>query len=417
MPRTRLDSWKSIADYLQRSTRTVQRWHSNHGLPVHHFRGPRGAAFAYPDEIDAWLSDFSMRVGDEHVGPDRAVDAGKRSFELTAIANELWEIRSEKNVQSISALYREAIDEDPGNAAAYAGLANAMIFVGFNGMVDPSMAYPRAAEALHRMGRIGPESSQRKCGTAWLDLVWRRKWTKARSVFDEILRDGPRTSFALSGRALLYVVEGRLVEAWQTACEAWNLNTLAGPLSALLCWVSYLAGDYEKSLQQASALQLSGGYGATHAAIEALALLQSGSIVPHLERLQGLTFDYPHDRALEGALGYFYGVSQQTEKALKTLDSLAGWKDRENMNSAYGAALVLMGLGRLQEAIQALEASYSAGSQWSLGFRSDPILKPLHIERNFRVLQRKIGLGLEEDAGNASQRLEATVSSTAASHQ
>ena len=415
MPRTRLDSWKSIADYLQRSTRTVQRWHAKHGLPVHHFRGPKGSAFAYPEEIDAWLSGFTRRIGSEHSNPDRAVDAGKRSFGLTAVANELWEIRSENNIESISAMYREAIDEDPGNAAAYAGFANAMIFVGFHGMVEGSMAFPRAAEALRRMSRIGSESGQRKCSAAWLDLIWRRKWAKARAAFNEVLDEGPRTSFALSGRALLYVAEGNLADAWQTALEAWNLNTLARPLSALLCWISYLAGDYDKSLQQASALRLSGGYGATHAAIEALALLQSGSIEPNLDRLQNLTFDYPHDRTLEGALGYFYGVSHQTERALETLDSLGVRKDGQNMNCAYAAALVLIGLGRLQEAIQALEASYSAGSQWSLGFRSDPILKPLHAERHFRVLQRKIGLWPERKEENPSQGVDATVSSLAAS--
>jgi hypothetical protein len=32
MPKVRLDSWKSIADYLERSPRTVQRWHACHAL-------------------------------------------------------------------------------------------------------------------------------------------------------------------------------------------------------------------------------------------------------------------------------------------------------------------------------------------------------------------------------------------------
>ncbi|HEU5415403.1 MAG TPA: hypothetical protein VFW31_16670 [Candidatus Angelobacter sp.] len=52
----RLDSWKEIAAYLNRDVRTVIRWERK-GLPVHRVPGgKRQAVFAYPDEIDAWLS-------------------------------------------------------------------------------------------------------------------------------------------------------------------------------------------------------------------------------------------------------------------------------------------------------------------------------------------------------------------------
>ena len=398
MHRESLDSWKSIADYLHRSTRTVQRWYANHGLPVRHLRGPRGAAFAYIEEVDAWLSGFTEQKSDEYFNREKTVDARGKSLELTAMADELWEIRSEKNIQSISQLYREAIDEDSRNAAAYAGLADAMIFVAVHGMAEGSMAYSRAVEALQRISRIEPGSIKRKSSAAWLDLAWKRKWGRARAGFDEILREGPRTSSVLSGRALLHIAEGNLNGAWESAWEAWNLNTLVRPLSALLCWISYLAGEYEKSLQQISDVRISGGYGATHAAIEALSLIQTESILAHLERLEGLTFDYPHDRTLQGALGYFYAISNQIEKALEMLDCLGITDNWNKTNSAYAAALVLIGLERHDDAIQALEASYAAGSEWSLGFRCDPMLKPLRGDRRFRDLLRKAGPNLEKES-------------------
>ena len=51
----RLDTWKSIAQYLGRSTRTVQRWHSEYRLPVRHLGGDATSVFAYTDELDEWL--------------------------------------------------------------------------------------------------------------------------------------------------------------------------------------------------------------------------------------------------------------------------------------------------------------------------------------------------------------------------
>jgi hypothetical protein len=51
----RLDSWKEIASYLNRSEKTVQRWEAREGLPVHRLlHNKRGSAYAYADELDAW---------------------------------------------------------------------------------------------------------------------------------------------------------------------------------------------------------------------------------------------------------------------------------------------------------------------------------------------------------------------------
>lgn len=53
----RLDSWKSIADYLNRDVGTVRRWEKELALPVHRVPGGHGrSVFAYRAEIDAWLS-------------------------------------------------------------------------------------------------------------------------------------------------------------------------------------------------------------------------------------------------------------------------------------------------------------------------------------------------------------------------
>ncbi len=55
-PSDRLDSWKAIAEYLQRDERTLRRWEKQ-GLPVRRVAGSAGhSVFAYKSEIDAWLT-------------------------------------------------------------------------------------------------------------------------------------------------------------------------------------------------------------------------------------------------------------------------------------------------------------------------------------------------------------------------
>jgi hypothetical protein len=51
----RLDSWKEIATYLGRDVRTVQRWETRDGLPVHRLHHSKlGSVFAYAAELDGW---------------------------------------------------------------------------------------------------------------------------------------------------------------------------------------------------------------------------------------------------------------------------------------------------------------------------------------------------------------------------
>lgn len=52
----RLNSWKSIAAYFERDERTVKRWESQRGLPVHRVPGAgRSCVYAYTDELAEWL--------------------------------------------------------------------------------------------------------------------------------------------------------------------------------------------------------------------------------------------------------------------------------------------------------------------------------------------------------------------------
>jgi TolB-like protein/tetratricopeptide (TPR) repeat protein len=65
-PEDRLDSWKQIASYLGRSTRTVQRWERAEGLPVHRLQHDKlGSVYAYRGELDAWWAERRTRLQDE----------------------------------------------------------------------------------------------------------------------------------------------------------------------------------------------------------------------------------------------------------------------------------------------------------------------------------------------------------------
>ena len=59
----RLDSWKSIAIYLGREVRTVQRWAMSRRLPVHRLPGgEKPRVYALKSELEGWFGNWASPV-------------------------------------------------------------------------------------------------------------------------------------------------------------------------------------------------------------------------------------------------------------------------------------------------------------------------------------------------------------------
>jgi tetratricopeptide (TPR) repeat protein len=392
MHKRRLDSWKAIAEFLGRSLRTVQRWHELNGLPVHHFGGNKGSVFAYEEEIDGWLAGLAEASGGAHGQVGGQLETARRtSRELTATAENMWETRSVQSVEHITELYHRAIDNDPNNSAAYIGLANAIIFSAMNDVMDAAIALPIAMDALRRIPQMDSDSIDAKCPAAWLELLYNRNWLQARAKFEEVVGKHPLSSFARSGLAMSRTADGRIDEALELAWEAWRLNPLARSLGGLLCWLVYLSGDFQSVLALTSQMRCGAGNGPFICTVEALVLAQDPDLSANLARLESTAQDQPHNQLLQGILGYAYGIAGEESKARTKQAQLSHWAESARKNKGYPLALVSLGLHKDQEAISWLEASYAESSLWSLGFRSDPILRRLKGRPRFERLLGKIG--------------------------
>jgi TolB-like protein len=83
----RLDSWKEIAAYVNRSVRTARRWEAAEGLPVHrHMHQAQGSVYAYRSEIDRWRNGESRRPAPLPASSRAAVPPGK-SIAVLPFAN------------------------------------------------------------------------------------------------------------------------------------------------------------------------------------------------------------------------------------------------------------------------------------------------------------------------------------------
>src|SRR5438552_3703855 len=75
----RLSGWKEIGAFFGKNERTVKRWESR-GLPIHRLPGEtKAAVFAYPEELEAWLTGSREAIATEAMesmrAPEEAVEA------------------------------------------------------------------------------------------------------------------------------------------------------------------------------------------------------------------------------------------------------------------------------------------------------------------------------------------------------
>src|ERR1700733_13408683 len=95
-PGRRLDSWKEIASWFNRSEKTVRRWEEREGMPVHRqLHNKRGSVYEYPDELRDWRESRQLHDATEDEPPDRQLHGPEPELAGTGTASlDYPEIRS-----------------------------------------------------------------------------------------------------------------------------------------------------------------------------------------------------------------------------------------------------------------------------------------------------------------------------------
>jgi tetratricopeptide (TPR) repeat protein len=404
---TRLDSWKAIAQHLGRSPRTAQRWHAEFGLPVNHLGGDCGSVFAYSDEIDDWFRKQRANPSIEKPGkpslvqvPAKRIDdglgaqgqmlafvessGGSRSRKLTADAQKMWTLVTAGNLHTIARLFRKAIDLDPGNAESYAGLSHALIAQGIIGNISLGTAYPAAQAAVEKALEIDPGLNEAICAKALLDVVCHRNWESAGILFERILMDGIVTTRAMVGRALLSIAERDCENASDLLYRASQQDSLSSLSLGFHTWSEYLAGSYAEVLDHIAQARESGCFGPIIGAVEALTFVQCLPRHEAIDCIGNLIVENPGNCVARGALRYLLGLDGNEEHVRRMLELLKSRRSHANVTTHFAIALIHLGLDETEEAIRSIKRSYQAGSLWSLGFHSDPVLRSLEKEGEFK---------------------------------
>ena len=302
----RLDSWKEIAAFLGRAERTVKRWETERGLPVHRVPGGgRSAVFAYSHELADWLKGPGQELDADESASDEALEQAKggalakRSLSASRIAAWLvplalvavliaafsvghrasrfkalagrhphnaeaqdlylkgryfWERRTPEDLNKAIDYFTQAIVKDPSDAQAYVGLADCYNLLREFGAMPPAEAYPRALSAAQRAVELDGTSAEAHLSLAFGTYWWSWHAVSAEREFKRALELDPNLMRAHYWYATFLFVRGRTKDCFDQLEQARRLEPSSTAILADKAYFLWIVGHQNEALDQLTQL-------------------------------------------------------------------------------------------------------------------------------------------------------------------
>lgn len=298
-----------------------------------------------------------------------------------------WDAAS---AQRAKEYFEEALDLDPAYAQAWTGLADTYHVLGGLATLPASDAYPRTRAAAERALQLDPDLPEGHLSLATALSAYYWDFDRAAQHIRRAIELNPSdaTAHNLYSEHLRY--RGRFDEALAAAKRAEELDPLTPVHQIDEGVILYLARRYDDAITQFHRL-LAMRPDHTYAYFPlALASAQSGRYEQALSAL---------DRAgREGRLqvqqytlrGYIHGRTGRSAQARRELDNLKRLSAEQHV-SPFHFAVVHLGLGEYERALDLLERAYGERT-WQLRLLAvEPIFDPVRSHGRFRALVEQIG--------------------------
>jgi TolB-like protein/Tfp pilus assembly protein PilF len=328
-------------------------------------------------------------TGSERTAMAKVPTADTEAYALYLKANYFWNKRTGADLRKAIDYFNQAIAKDPGYALAYVGLADSYLLLSNYGAAAPRDSFPQAKVAVKKALELDNNLTEAHACLGLLsenDLDFER----AISEFERAIElspnyamahhwfgDGPLMALARIDRSL---AEGK---------RAVELDPLSLINNADFGWDYFNARRYDEAIVQLrKTLEIDPRfYLARYYLGEALQM--KGQLTAAIAEYRAAV-DLNDDPLPLALLGQACARSGERDEAQKILVRLTE-EAKSRYVSQYSFALVLLGLGDKEGALDALERAYGNGEGPDIGIiRIDPFLDDLRGLPRFEALAEKI---------------------------
>jgi TolB-like protein/DNA-binding winged helix-turn-helix (wHTH) protein/Tfp pilus assembly protein PilF len=338
-------------------------------------------------------SDIAQQIG--HVASEQR-SALARSHPVPPAVHEdylrgryYWNKRTEGGLRKGIEYFQKAVDQDPGYALAYAGLADSYIMLANWGFAPPAETYPKAQAAARKALELDEQLAEAHTSLAYVTLLYEWDWAAAEKRFRKALALNPNYASAHHFYSICLATSGRHSEALAEIKRAQELDPLSLIVNDVVGWIYYEGRQYDQARQQYTrTLEMDASY--------APALLDLGTSYLRSGEYDKAIAQFARARAVTGDNGVVlsdlaqaYASSGRRAKAVQVLNRVQDLS-ATSFVSPWDLSLIYLSLGDRGEAISLLQKAADEHVGWVVRLGVDPAFDSLRGEPKFQRLVRRI---------------------------
>jgi TolB-like protein/DNA-binding winged helix-turn-helix (wHTH) protein/thioredoxin-like negative regulator of GroEL len=313
------------------------------------------------------------------------------AYEIYLRGRYYWNRRSQADLQRGIAYFQQAIERDPKNALAYAGLADSYFVRAISGALPTGDAMAKAKAAALKALELDESLPEAHTSLAQISANYEWNWSKAESEYKRAIELNPNYSTGHHYYATFLMGMGRPTEALEEMKRAQELDPLSPIIATFIGKAYYYAGNNEEAIKQyQKALDLDPSFPVARSflihSLEQAGRFQEAVAQSKIEAAQsGRSPDQAAacDRAFRvaGASGYWKEVLRQRQ----------GGAD-PGPGSDLDTAAVYANLGDKEEAFSLLNRAFDQHNMWLMNLKVDPRWDSLRSDARFQSLLVRVGL-------------------------
>ncbi|MGD1079644.1 MAG: winged helix-turn-helix domain-containing protein [Candidatus Sulfotelmatobacter sp.] len=327
------------------------------------------------------------------------------AYQLYMQGRFFWNKRTEDGLRRSIEYFQQATLADPQYAAAYAGLADSYTLLSSYGVESAQQAYPNAKAAAYKALQLDPSLGEAYTSLGMVSFYYEWNWQQAERQFQRSIALNPNYPLAHTWYALELAAVGRCSDAMHQVQRAYDLDPLSLSVNTEVGRVFYWCRRYDRSAEALhKAIDLDPYFARAHTRLGMVYAAQGDfrAAIREFEQARQLSGPEPY---LDALVAYAQASSGQRLLGRKALNDLIR-RSHNQFVPAFSIALVCMGLGERDVALDWLAKAYQDRSTYMVYAKTDPLLDVLRTDRRFSDLLIRMGLNDQTSAPVDSQRAQ-----------
>lgn len=352
---------------------------------------PLDDVLAIQDDVSSAIAEALREEAEDEAAAKTPPSASKaRARYLRALDH--WQKRTAKDLRKAMRFFREAVQEDPGHAAAHAGLAKCFVSFAISEAMEPQKALTEARLAAQHALSLDDQLGEPYSALGAIHAITDRDWPAAEQAFRTAMERNPHTPTPHHWLALVCLLPaGRLDDAlgeFQLALERDETSVIVHTHLGLLL---YLRGEHEQAIRQLRmSIDLDPGFYESHWALGRVysQIGETAEARAHFQEARGLS-----GGGVLGAAGLAYCSARNNEHG-KARD-LIGQLEQLSATCYVcpcNLAEIHAALGDYDKSFEWLERAEFQRSPRLSWLCMDSLLKPLRGDERFRALLSRLRL-------------------------